>query len=77
MFVASFAEAWIEMIMITNNPIKVVSPPSRRRGLKLAPVLFSVIPFDVASFAEAWIEINCVRYCRCSLKGRLLRGGVD
>ena len=32
--VASFAEAWIEISIGCNVPISLLSPPSRRRGLK-------------------------------------------
>ena len=33
--VASLAEAWIEMALISPSPTCAKSPPSRRRGLKL------------------------------------------
>ena len=57
--VASFAEAWIE-IFFAGAPLSLVlSPPSRRRGLKSFTGTLRMI-YHVASFAEAWIEIlNC------------------
>ena len=36
----------------------MLSPPSRRRGLKLIIVLELLMTKLVASLAEAWIEIN-------------------
>ena len=56
--VASFAEAWIEIISINNIIFWVMSPPSRRRGLKYSRITVSTIRDRVASFAEAWIEIS-------------------
>ena len=34
--VASFAEAWIEITVSDATAIAVMSPPSRRRGLKFS-----------------------------------------
>ena len=56
-FVASFAEAWIEISMARFMYPLIVSPPSRRRGLKFAALLDPALCAKVASFAEAWIEI--------------------
>ena len=58
--VASFAEAWIEILRSVEDKEMLRSPPSRRRGLKygLDDVTLKSVP--VASFAEAWIEIFCV-----------------
>ena len=53
-WVASFAEAWIEISLSSFNFSPKLSPPSRRRGLKLQ-------------------EQRVCDYWRC----RLLRGGVD
>ena len=39
--VASFAEAWIEIIIVVSSPTPIPSPPSRRRGLK-----FDKVPYD-------------------------------
>ena len=33
--VASFAEAWIEILIASSVSVEILSPPSRRRGLKL------------------------------------------
>mgnify|MGYP007085929141 CR=1 FL=1 len=54
--VASFAEAWIEIGCCENMNLASLSPPSRRRGLKLLSFV-CFIQNIVASFAEAWIEI--------------------
>ena len=55
--VASLAEAWIEISMARFMYPLIVSPPSRRRGLKFAALLDPALCAKVASFAEAWIEI--------------------
>ena len=55
--VASFAEAWIEIVEPFTNFHAIKSPPSRRRGLKLISNQTIWVRFPVASFAEAWIEI--------------------
>ena len=55
--VASFAEAWIEIVTVRDSFVKRTSPPSRRRGLKLFPDSQRGAMQVVASFAEAWIEI--------------------
>ena len=55
--VASFAEAWIEIMSSLAKSHPPLSPPSRRRGLKLC-LLKLLSPLCVASFAEAWIEIE-------------------
>ena len=54
--VASFAEAWIEIIIALDRSAPLQSPPSRRRGLKFVYSCEN-IGMQVASFAEAWIEI--------------------
>ena len=60
--VASFAEAWIEIVVPTvTTQIPSRSPPSRRRGLKYPKFSPSFSQIQrVASFAEAWIEITDV-----------------
>ena len=75
--VASFAEAWIEIFGDIGKAVSVIlSPPSRRRGLKFWADTLPNLWLQVASFAEAWIEI--FRGCSLfELSGRLLRGGVD
>ena len=56
--VASFAEAWIEIQQAVLRLNQMMSPPSRRRGLK--SFLFVVIypSSSVASVAEAGLEIK-------------------
>ena len=55
--VASFAEAWIEIQKMQRQTVNILSPPSRRRGLKSKLMINFIIHLHVASFAEAWIEI--------------------
>ncbi len=54
--VASLAEAWIETDFIVLYEAYTRSPPSRRRGLKLAVSRILHRSKRVASLAEAWIE---------------------
>ena len=75
--VASFAEAWIENILIWKRKFYLWSPPSRRRGLKNIWGSRFCFGTSVASFAEAWIEKILVGELAKILKRRLLRGGVD
>ena len=56
--VASFAEAWIEILMVRCDEKFKTSPPSRRRGLKSLVMYAGNETPSVASFAEAWIEIG-------------------
>ena len=56
--VASFAEAWIEILNCRQEAITHLSPPSRRRGLKCLLCIAAINPYMVASFAEAWIEMT-------------------
>ena len=56
-YVASLAEAWIEIFTTVAAWMWVESPPSRRRGLKLLTFLQFLRVQVVASLAEAWIEI--------------------
>ena len=55
--VASFAEAWIEILAIVSFDFFFTSPPSRRRGLKFMKVCVDE-RIQVASFTEVWIEIS-------------------
>ena len=58
--VASLAEAWIEIgNLLSQFPVSM-SPPSRRRGLKLFRMTKFSGPTIVASLAEAWIEMGFV-----------------
>ena len=59
--VASFAEAWIENLLSSIFCFCLMSPPSRRRGLKTSKCTFICASIIVASFAEAWIEKISVR----------------
>ncbi len=55
--VASFSEAWIEIGDPKQEVQNLLSPPSRRRGLKFVALRMFAIRQEVASFSEAWIEI--------------------
>ena len=66
-YVASLAEAWIEINRWTARIRPSRSPPSRRRGLKYCKHCNALICADVASLAEAWIEIDLI-YPRALLK---------
>ena len=55
--VASFSEAWIEILEHIGNIADDESPPSRRRGLKYHDWSELTYHTMVASFSEAWIEI--------------------
>ncbi len=55
----------------------MLSPPSRRRGLKQNAIDLFAALVTVASFAEAWIETSSNAIRNKSWDGRLLRGGVD
>ena len=56
--VASFSEAWIEILFKKNKLTFIWSPPSRRRGLKFPCKVEDLPDEKVASFSEAWIEIQ-------------------
>ena len=75
--VASFSEAWIEILSIFIQTAVLASPPSRRRGLKSCLVEALVQTYLVASFSEAWIEINHLLHVIRPQTCRLLLGGVD
>ena len=56
-WVASLAEAWIETEDIPSQiNMVLMSPPSRRRGLKRSNIVMCQSLPRVASLAEAWIE---------------------
>ena len=75
--VASFSEAWIEILDDTGaNKGTFTSPPSRRRGLKFKGQHERMV-IGVASFSEAWIEIVKGKNPDEKKIGRLLLGGVD
>ena len=60
--VASFSEAWIEILKSDVLSRSILSPPSRRRGLKYNDKRRLFRWKHVASFSEAWIEItNCLK----------------
>ena len=56
-WVASLAEAWIEIARILTIFSLLELPPSRRRGLKYDFDGVIVYRKIVASLAEAWIEM--------------------
>ena len=58
--VAPFAGAWIEMITNTMFRFRMLSLPSRERGLKWQWQQRADAQKDVAPFAGAWIEILVV-----------------
>ena len=55
--VASYAEAWIEIIIALRNFERCLSLPTRKRGLKWWLWHWRLYYLRVASYAEAWIEI--------------------
>ena len=56
-WVASLAEAWIETEDIPSQiNMVLMSPPSRRRGLKRRNIVMCQSLPRVASLGEAWIE---------------------
>ena len=55
----------------------MLSPPSRRRGLKSEKLGQTLLDSVVASLAEAWIEIVYVSDIDVGIMRRLPRGGVD
>ena len=77
-FVASFAEAWIE-IVVANVGVVGVSRRLLRGGVdwnRINPPRLHERA-KVASFAEAWIEMEIRWIMLKSMPSRLLRGGVD
>ena len=58
--VAPFAGAWIEMITNTMFRFRMLSLPSRERGLKWQWQQRADAQKDVAPFAGAWIEIKAL-----------------
>ena len=76
LFVASFAEAWIEIYFETDKTKKPQSPPSRRRGLKYSYLYYmlddSVSPPSRRRGLKYFFNsLLVILFCR------LLRGGVD
>ena len=74
--VASFAEAWIEIIAlaIAGEPLK--SPPSRRRGLKFFPEKAEVAAQQSPPSRRRGLKSEC-NFVNKVEQCRLLRGGVD
>ena len=56
--VASFADAWIEIHVVSAFSNPFTSHPSRMRGLKSEAMCPLPLGNSVASFADAWIEIE-------------------
>ena len=77
LFVASFAEAWIEIFVLGS------AKPVRRCRFLCGSVdwnqlhLICFMKIQVASFAEAWIEIQFKGYGENIVSGRFLCGSVD
>ena len=78
-FVASFAEAWIEIRRSIWHGFKRIKVASFAEAwieiLTVLKVLYHLL--HVASFAEAWIEILYLIQLGTIILRRLLRGGVD
>ena len=74
--VASFAEAWIEIPVVSDDGCIPSSPPSRRRGLKsfedLQDVRKEMSPPSRRRGLKSLTSLSLY-----SAFGRLLRGGVD
>ena len=56
--VAPFAGAWIEIRSYLSISLKVMSLPSRERGLKYTRMGPGEVLGHVAPFAGAWIEMH-------------------
>ena len=56
-FVASFAEAWIEIGWLDNIAVSCVVASFAEAWIEIKYTIKYIKPVDVASFAEAWIEI--------------------
>ena len=74
--VASFAEAWIEICYKVRRIVLLLSPPSRRRGLKSTGlhvnIKCNVSPPSRRRGLKFFLFTQAFYGC-----GRLLRGGVD
>ena len=55
--VASYADAWIEIVILPIYRVQISSHPTRMRGLKCQRYANSHNRRKVASYADAWIEI--------------------
>ena len=75
--VAPFAGAWIEIPFTLHGKLKIVSLPSRERGLKSVNAEEIGNACYVAPFAGAWIEIRCKITPTHYRPRRSLRGSVD
>ena len=76
--VAPFTGAWIETTVASRfASAKVVSLPSRERGLKREDVADWWASRHVAPFTGAWIETRVETSLLLPLKGRSLHGSVD
>ena len=75
--VASFAEAWIEILKDTRKDELFTSPPSRRRGLK-SNISEETLVGTISRLLRGGVDWNTVNigFCWLCIR-RLLRGGVD
>ena len=75
--VASFAEAWIEILQMPLQSEALYGRFLRGSVDWNCHAKLTTLRIHVASFAEAWIEI-CWWLCKiCSVNSRFLRGSVD
>ena len=63
LYVASFAEAWIEIIEITEEEMYHIVASFAEAWIEIVTATFGTPATVVASFAEAWIEIGAVSFC--------------
>ena len=75
--VSALAAEWIEIKYYDLPDINLLSPPSRRSGLKLFALRYLLSCDTVSALAAEWIEI-CLSFSPCPPASRLRpRGGVD
>ena len=75
--VASFAEAWIEKLILAFTPFVITVASFAEAWIENLNGPQTVPQCGVASFAEAWIEKEQISGVQDELGRRLLRGGVD
>ena len=75
--VAPFTGAWIEISEYLQNTHRLLSLPSRERGLKCSGSAPCNSMRHVAPFTGAWIEIPVCGSCSQKPSGRSLHGSVD
>ena len=75
--VASFVEAWIEIVFISYSPAISLSPPSWRRGLKYVNIPLQYFSFWSPPSWRRGLKFWFSCCCFIQIYRRLLRGGVD